>query len=141
MQRMQPGVITLNGFLGSDTRTLDEIVADDAVVLARLDRSPEEIADRMESLTRASWDSYLEEILLEDKYLVQTSIYRGKLPCPYGHAGIFRKAVTQLTNRDNGLSVVWTSLSIHLIRAHAFFEGRGSAFRLDPETLINAIFS
>lgn len=40
IQRMQPGVITLSGFLGSDTRHLNEIIADDAAVLNRLDRSP-----------------------------------------------------------------------------------------------------
>lgn len=139
-QRMQPGVITLSGFLGSDTRPLNEIVADDAATLARLERSPHEIAKRMESFTKASWDSYLDETLVEDKYLVQTEVYRGRLPCPYGHSGIFRKAITKLTNQSNGLSVVWTSLNIHLIMAHGFFEGRGSVFRLDPQTLVKAIF-
>lgn len=140
IQRMQPGVITLSGFLGSDTRHLNEIIADDAAVLNRLDRSSEEIADRMESFTQASWNSYLEETLFEEKYLVQTEVYRGKLPCPFGHAGIFRKAVTRLTNQSNGVSVVWTSLNIHLIKSHGFFEGIGSAFRLDPETLVKALF-
>ncbi len=140
LQRMQPGVITLSGFLGSDTRSLNEIIAADAAVLASLDRTKEEIAARMDSFTQASWNSYLEETLIEGKYLVQTEIYRGKLPCPFGHAGIFRKAVTRLTNRSNGLSVVWTSLNTHLIKAHGFFEGRGSAFRLDPQTLVPALF-
>ncbi len=140
MQRMQPGVITLSGFLGSDTRALNEIVADDAATCARLDHTQEQIAARMDSFTKASWDSYLEETLVEGKYLVQTEVYRGKLPCPYGHAGIFRKAITRLTNQANGLSVVWTSLSTHLIRAHGFFEGRGSVYRLDPEILVRALF-
>ncbi len=140
MQRMQPGVITLSGFLGSDTRPLNEIIADDSAVLATLERSPEEIATRMAELTQASWDSYLGETLIEGKYLVRTDVYRGKLPCPFGHAGIFRKAITQLENQSNGLSVVWTSLNIHLIKDHGFFEGRGSAFRLDPSALIKALF-
>ncbi len=140
MQRMQPGVTTLSGFLGSDTRPLNEIIADDGAVLATLDHSQEEIAARMESFTQASWNSYLEEILIEGKYLVQTEVYRGKLPCPFGHPGVFRKAITRLTNQVNGISVVWTSLNIHLIKAHGFFEGRGSAFRLDPQTLVSALF-
>ncbi|MCB5246703.1 MAG: hypothetical protein LHW57_01580 [Candidatus Cloacimonetes bacterium] len=140
MQRMQPGVITLSGFLGSDTRPLNEILESDSAALAALDRSQQEIADRMESFSQASWDSYLGETLIEGKYLVQTDVYRGRLPCPYGHPGIFRKAITRLTNQSNGLCVVWTSLNIHLIREHGFFEGKGSAFRLEPKTLVKALF-
>ncbi len=29
----------------------------------------------------------------------------------------------------------WTDLSIHLIETHAFFQGKGSAFRLEPAEL------
>jgi hypothetical protein len=140
MQRMQPGIITLGGFLGSDTRTLNEIISDDAAILARLGRSAEEIAERMERFTQLSWDSYLGNELVEGKYEVHTEAYRGKLPCPFRHSGVFRKAVTSLTNKSNGLSVVWTSLNTHLIREHGFFEGKGSTFRLEPETLVRALF-
>lgn len=140
MQRMQPGVQTLNGFLGDDTRPLNEIIQDDTIVLDRLGRTKEEVAKRMEKLTQASWDSYLEGILVEGKYQVQTEVYRGRMPCPFGHPGIYRKAVTTLTNQGNGITVVWTSLSMHMIGAHGFFEGRGSAYRLEPETLVKALF-
>lgn len=140
VQRMQPGVITLSGFLGSDTRALNEIVSDDAAVLDKLGCAQEDIADRMEYFTQKSWNSYLGEELVDGKYRVQTDVYRGKLPCPYSHMGLFRKAITRLTNTSNGISVVWTSLSIHLIASHGFFAGRGSAFRLEPETLVKALF-
>ncbi len=138
--RMQPGIITLSGFLGDDTRPLNEIVADDAATLARLERSAEEIAQRMQYFTDESWNTYLGGVLLDDKYQVETEVYRGKLPCPYVHPGVFRKAITRLTNSANGISVAWTALSIHLIAEHGFFEGRGSAFRLDPEILVKALW-
>ena len=121
MQRMQPGVQTLSGFLGDDTRPLNEIIQDDSVVLDKLGRSREEIAKRMESLTQASWDSYLEGILVEGKYQVQTEVYRGRMPCPFGHPGIYRKAVTTLTNQENGITVLWHSLSMHIIDTHCNF--------------------
>lgn len=140
LRRMQPGVITLSGFLGSDTRPLNEIVADDAAILDRIGRSAEEVAQRMEFFTRETWSSYLGGLLIEGKYEVETDVFRGKLPCPYGHIGIYRKSITRLTNTTNGLSVIWTSLNIHLIGVHGFFEGRDSVFRLEPETLVKALW-
>lgn len=140
MARMRPGAITLNGFLGDDRRNLYDIIEDDGRTLQRLGKQAGEIAARMNFLTRQSWDLYGEDILVEDTYLVSTDVVRGKLPCPFSHPGIYRKAITTLTNTKNGITVRWTSLSIHLIEAHGFFEGKGSPFRLDPETLCKAIF-
>jgi hypothetical protein len=140
LQKMQPGAITLSGFLGEDTRALDEIVADDAAALALLGYDRGQIADRMRYFTEASWNSYDTDILVDGIYSVSTEVTRGKLPCPYGHAGLYRKAVTTLVNTKNNIRVCWTSLNIHLIGDHGFFEGRGSVFRLDPETLVQTIF-
>lgn len=140
VQKMQPGVITLNGFLGSDTRSLNEIISEDLAALDRLGYTTAQIAERMEYFTRLSWDSYLEGELIDGIYLVQSEAYRGKLPCPFGHKGIYRKATTRLTNTKNQTEVCWSSLNIHLIGEHGFFEGRGSTFRLDPEILVKALF-
>lgn len=140
VQRMQPGVITLNGFLGDDNRPLNEIIADDGAVLTKLGYEPSELAARMDFFTQASWEGYLDGLLIEDNFQVQTEVYRGKLPCPFSHVGIYRKAITYLTNIKNGITVTWTSLSIHLIKEHGFFEGKGSVFRLEPEILVRALF-
>jgi hypothetical protein len=140
LQRMQPGVITLSGFLGSDTRYLNEIITDDDAALASLGYSTQQIADRLDYFTRLSWIYDEDDITIDDVYLVNTEVYRGKLPCPFSHAGLFRKSITYLTNSSSGVSVKWTSLNVHLIREHGFFEGKDSPFRLDPAALIKAIF-
>lgn len=140
MQRMQPGIITLGGFLGKDKRTLNEIVEDDARIINALEITPEEIANRMQYFTDKSWDAFSQDLVIDDIYLVETEVVRGKLPCPYGHVGIYRKAITKLTNTRQNISVSWTTLNIHLIRAHGFFEGKGSGFRLEPVELVKAIF-
>jgi len=139
--RMQAGVITLNGFLGSDTRHLHEIIAEDAKVLSALGTSQSEIADRMQYFSDASFESYDTPVFIEDNYEVETDVVRGKLPCPFSHAGLYRKTLTTLHNRANGISVRWTALSIHMIREHGFFEGIGSPFRLDPQKLYKALFT
>jgi hypothetical protein len=138
--RMQPGSITLNGFLGDDERHFHEIIEDDEQTLAAHGKTAEEIADRLEYFTGSSFDSFAGPIILDLVFEVETEVTRGKLPCPFSHPGIYRKTITTLTNTKTGITVRWSGLNIHLIRAHHFFEGKGSAFRLDPALLIKAIF-
>ncbi|MDD2331440.1 MAG: hypothetical protein PHI68_02175 [Candidatus Cloacimonetes bacterium] len=139
MARMQPGVITLNGFLGFDTRNLNEIIADDEKVLEMLGISAEELAERMQYFSDKTFESYDLPVLIDEIYEVETNIVRGKLPCPFRHPGIYRKTITTLTNRKQQITVRWTALSIHTIKEHHFFEGKGSPFRLDPQILKKAL--
>lgn len=138
--RMQPGVITLSGFLGEDSRHFHEIIEDDEKSLAGLGKTPEEIADRMQYFTDKSWDSFEQEIILEDIYRVETDVVRGRLICPFSHPGGYRKAITILTNTKLGITIQWSSLNLHMIKEHHFFEGKGSPFRLEPEDLVRALF-
>ncbi len=138
--RMQPGVITLSGFLGEDDRHYHEIIADDEKTLAAYGFSPEVIADRLEYFTNASFENFTGVEFIENLYQVETEVTRGKLPCPFSHAGLYRKTVTTLTNTKTGVTIRWSGLNIHLIREHHFFEGKGSTFRLEPELLIKTIF-
>ena len=140
MDRMQPGVITLSGFLGNDERHLHEIIETDSRALEALDLTPEEVAARMQYFTDKSFNEFNEDVLVDEHYLVSTDVVRGKLPCPFSHPGVYRKAITTLTNQKNGIVVRWTSLSIHMVERHGFFEGLGSPFRLDPGVLCKALF-
>ncbi len=137
---MQAGVLTLSGFLGDDPRHFHEIIAEDEQTLAQLGKTPEEIAQRMQYFTDLSFDSFEEEISVDDIYRVETDVVRGKLPCPFSHPGGYRKAVTVLTNTNLGITIRWSSLNLHMIQAHHFFEGKGSPFRLEPELLVKVLF-
>ncbi|MDY0150755.1 MAG: hypothetical protein RBS43_00605 [Candidatus Cloacimonas sp.] len=138
--RMMPGAITLNGFIGKDKRSIADIIAADENTLQTLQKTPEEIADRMQYFTDASFSTFAGNITLDDIYDVETEVTRGKLSCPYAHGGQFRKSVTKLTNTSNNVTVTWTALNIHLIKDHHFFEGKGSTYRTEPENLVKALF-
>jgi len=138
--RMMPGVITLSGFVGKDKRSISEIVSADETELDNLGRTPEEVANRMQAFTDATFDVFDARVVLENKYEVETEVTRGKLGCPFSHGGMFRKLVTTLTNRKNGITVRWTAMNIHLIKEHHFFEGKGSTFRVEPADLVKALF-
>lgn len=137
---MEPGILTISGFLGSDDRHYHAIIEEDETALNNLPYTAEEIADRMQHLMTLVGDSFQDQVIVEDHYQMEIDTVRGKMVCPFGHPGAYAKGIIELTNLSNLLTIRWTPLSLHFIRTHHFFEGKGSPFRLDPELLVKAIF-
>lgn len=139
MQRIQdamkPGVITLQGFLGKDTRNLADILLEDDAEVRRLGYTHGGIATRMMELRELGMAGLGDFITLEPHFEVRVESVRGKLPCPFGDPGIFPKTNITVRNLKFNKEVTFTDLHIHLIQAHGFYEGRDSLFRLDPAEL------
>jgi hypothetical protein len=139
--RMRPGAITAQGFLGNDMRAPEEIVAEDEQEFARLGLDFNETAERMEALREAG-ERGLGQPVTSGKLLLQTGDARGMLPCPFGD-GFFHKNAVSVRSSDMPVEscvegedmLVFSDLSIHLLLAHHFCQGRGSAFRLEPVLL------
>ncbi|MBA7467640.1 MAG: hypothetical protein GH155_05180 [Spirochaeta sp.] len=136
---MQPGVITLHGFLGRDERDLITIIDADNAAVMRLGLTHEQIAARMEELSREGLKGLGEFIGSESGFEVKVDSVRGKLPCPFGHPGIFAKVNTTVRNLKLGREITYTMLNSHLIGEHGFYEGKGSPFRLEPRDLIEIL--
>lgn len=139
-ERLEPGIITLEGFIGNDTRHYHEIIREDLAVLEELEITSAEIAERMSYFTEKAFLSYDESITIDDKYLVEYNTIRGRIICPFPHPGTFPKGEIVFKNLKNGIVLRWTPLNIHMIEAHNFFEGKGSPHRLEPITLKKALF-
>ncbi len=140
VERMQPGVLTRDGFLGYDERHLHEIIETDEFSLKALDITAEEIAERMQYFTDLAMDSYDGPIVIDEIYQVEYKTFRGKLVCPFMHGGGFRKGIVYFTNLKLNFQVQWTPLNIHLIQEHHFFQGKGSKFRLEPKVLKKVLY-
>ncbi len=132
-ERMKPGVITSGGFLGHDARALADIVAADEERFAALGLDIEAVADRLEMLAKDGAAGLGEPITVGD-VLVKSDEARGKFPCPYDD-GLFHKNSVTVERTGTGERLIYSDLSIHLLRAHHFCQGEGSAFRLDPDAL------
>lgn len=128
--------IGMGSFLGSDARKIIEILNDDQGRVSAIGLTHELIADRLWEITRKAKQALGETILVEERYEVLAEEARGKIPCPWRHSGgLFPKSHITLRDLNTGEHLVWTDLSIHLIQAHGFYQGKGSPFRLDPEAL------
>jgi hypothetical protein len=137
--RMRRGFITKEGFLGKDTRQLVEILIEDEAAVNRLGLANEEVAQRLRYFLEKAREGLGTEVLVEGKFLVSADDVRGRLPCPWGHRGLYPKTNVRLRNIENNMEIVFTGLQIHMIAAHGFYEGKGSAFRLEPDVLKEAL--
>ncbi len=130
--KMQPGVLTLKGFLGSDDRKLADIIAADQQCFAQLGVTAQQIAEKLQQLADLGNDLMEEEIIVENRYRIKVRDDRGKIPSPWGD-GLFEKGDVDLIDNVTGKSLKWNRLTLRLLTAHGFCGGIDSDYRLDPE--------
>lgn len=132
--------ISRSGFMGSDTRPLDEIIASDLAQLASLGRSAEETAEQMRLITEKAAEALGNSVRINETAEAEVLEAKGSIPCPWPHNVMCRKRLTRLTDTETGDTVQWSDLNIHLIRDHLFFEGHGSDFRIEPRHIVSLLF-
>ena len=138
-RKMGPGIITREGFLGSDNRNLPDILTDDDAAVIHLGLTHRGISRRMAELRDAGAAGLGEFITVKPHFEIRVDSVRGKLPCPFGDPGLFRKTNTTVRNLRLGREITYTDLHIHLISMHGFYEGKGSAFRVEPRELAEVL--
>lgn len=133
---MMPGALSAHGFLGDDSRNLTDILRADSKSLEQTKITQEALADKMQELTDFGKQGLGRPVPMGDLFEIEVEDYRGKLPCPFRDNAKIDKRQTRVKRLDTGIVIRWTDLNIHMIREHGFFEGRGSAYRLDPSELV-----
>jgi hypothetical protein len=131
----QPGALTRDGFLGKDERAIQDIVREDETALVRLGANREAVADFLQSLIDQGKKG-LEGRVVCGNWTVQIHWARGLLPCPFGEPKLHPKITAVAFEKSSGRTLRFSQLTVHLIREHGFFEGRGSAFRVEPEQAV-----
>ncbi len=139
--RMGPGVLTKDGFLGHDTRKLADIIFDDAIALASANLTNKDISDKMKYLTEKAKEGLGSTVEVDGAFLVSADEHKGSIPCPFGDNYRAGKANTTVTTINGGLTLTWSDLNIHMIEKHGFYEGQGSCYRLEPSRLIEVLFT
>jgi hypothetical protein len=135
VDRMAPGVLSLEGFLGPDPRPLEEILdADDSAVVA-LGTTHAELAARLEACLETSRAGVESTVTVGGGLTADYAERMGRIPCPWGRCATFQKGEVTLRDASTGKAVRFSALSIHLIAEHGFYGGRGSRYRVEPADL------
>lgn len=138
-EKMKPGIITRDGFLGNDKRNLVDMLIDDDAEVKRMNITHSLIAERMLELRDAGMRGLGEFISVAPHFEVRVDSVRGKLPCPFGDPGVFPKTNITVRNLARNREITFTDLHIHMIGSHGFYEGKGFAFRLEPKELAETL--
>ena len=133
-ENLAAGKLAKEGFLGEDDRPPEQIVADDAATLSEVNLSAQDLADAMRTLTRLGLEGQGVEVDTKD-YTLLVEDYMGSMTCPFRDGRRAAKRNTRATLKSNGETLTWTDMGVHLIQAHGFFQGKGSAYRLEPLAL------
>lgn len=136
--KMQPGEIALHGFLGHDPRKLIDIIAADAMVVARHGVTNAQIADRLDDIAVRGADLAEREVMVDEHFAVTVRDDRGVLPSPWGD-GRWGKGEVHMTETRTGAKFAWNELVTHMIREYGFYGGQGSHYRIDPAAIIAAL--
>jgi hypothetical protein len=134
-RNMRPMCLCQRGFLGYERRKLIEILTDDQGTVTSLGLSHEMIVQRLRAITEKARDGWGDPVIVDGKFSVEVNEVRGKIPCPWGHPGLYPKTHVKLEKIETGETLIWSDLGIHLIEEHGFYQGRGSPYRLDPSTV------
>jgi len=127
-----PGILTRDGFLGSDQRHIHDIISADARNMALHDLKKSCLVEKMIVCIEAGKAGLGECVSVDTHLTVRIGWVRGMLPCPFGEAGLHHKLVCTVENTEKALTIRYSQLSLHLIESHGFFGGIGSGYRLEP---------
>ena len=138
-QMLKSSTIVAGGFMGTDTRDVNQIINADLTALGGFGVTLEQLAQRMRMITEKAKPGLGTWVKIDNNLRAMTIGAKGALTCPWPHPGRFNKTVTTAEQIDSGQKVTWSDLCIHLIEEHGFFQGKGSTFRLEPDKLIRVI--
>lgn len=126
-------------FLTEDPRPLSRIIDDDAAECSRLNLHCESAGLVLERLIQLGRAGLGDPVVVDELFEVSVTEHRGALPCPWGDHFFSLKAIVESVNLSNRARLRFTPLSAHFIRRHAFFQGKGSPFRIEPTALVRLL--
>lgn len=119
------------GFLGTDHRPVNEIIADDLRTLDRRGISKDALVESLRSAYALGRAALGLEVKVQPGVTAVAHESMGYIPSPFRGDGVFEKGEVVIRT-TNGTELILTDLGLALIEKHNFFQGRGARYRIDP---------
>ena len=129
--RMGASKFSGEGFLGTDPRTVDQIVAADLRTLERLGVTKDRLLAALRGVFDQARAEFGGEVEIRPGVVAVAHESMGRIPSPFRGDGVFEKGDVVVAARS-GEGFILTALGLALIEKHDFFQGHGSRYRIDP---------
>lgn len=139
LSNLQASKFSAGGFLGSDQRPVDEIIADDLRQLGEIGRTVDEAVQLLNDAYERTREGLGKDVTLLPGVTGRFYESMGRIPSPFRGDGVFEKGEAVITDEDSGNSLIITKLGIHLIEKHHFFQGSGSRYRIEPQQVFQIL--
>lgn len=124
---------------GTDSRPVADIISDDDKAVKELGTSHKELTEAMRSLTLKGAEGLGSPVAINEDIAVSSEESRGFLYCPFTCNHKINKRNTILYDKSEDRTIIWSDYNIHLIEEHSFYEGKGAAFRIEPQELYSLL--
>ncbi len=133
MERLAPGALCRDGFLGDDRRGLPEILDADLATVEALGLTHRDIARVLDAACRDAMAQLGAPVHLPGGSLVaEFHEAMGVIASPWPDGKCLPKGEVVVADTATGERIAYTPLSVHLIGEHGFYQGRGCPYRLEP---------
>jgi hypothetical protein len=132
LQNLKPSKFSSTGFLGTDTRPIDEIISEDRRTLEKAGIVKDKLVTRLKEIYSKAKGAFGAAVPIAPGITAKFYESMGRIPSPFSGDGVFEKGETVVTNNKTGEQAIITSLGINLIEKHDFYQGKGSRYRIEP---------
>ena len=139
IQSLGPSKFSAEGFMGHDTRPVDEIISADERKLDRLGIAIQTLVNTLKAIYQQAQQAHGAEIQIKPGVFATFYESRGRVPSPFKTDGVFEKGEAVAREKETGQQMIITQLGIALIERHHFFRGIGSRYRIDPEVAVRLL--
>jgi hypothetical protein len=137
IKNLGPSKFSGEGFLGTDRRPVNEIIEVDARILEQRGVSKAAVVEALRRAYEKARGAFGGEVVIRPGVTAVFHESMGRIPSPFRGDGVFEKGEAVVEDKMHGSRLIITRLGVHLIAKHGFFQGRGSRYRTDPETVIH----
>jgi hypothetical protein len=131
-ERLGASKFSGEGFLGTDHRPVDEIIAADLRTLHDLGLPVSRLHAALREVFEKARAELGGEVAIRPGVTAVAHESMGRIPSPFQGDGVFEKGDVVLTDSATGEELVLTALGLSMIEKHHFFQGHGSRYRVDP---------
>lgn len=131
MELMAPGALTRDGFLGTDRRSIGEMIDGDRSSVEGLGLTNELLAAKLNEVLQKAMAAMGAPVKIANDLEAVYFESRGRAPCPWGD-GNFEKGHVELKNTRTGRKFLISPVGVHMIATHGFYQGRGCPFHINP---------